>query len=643
VITGEGPGDRRAATRADHGVMAEPDLVRRALAAGISPVYENWRRERVEVPEKTLEALLAAFDRGGGMPPGPALPTVPAGRPAPERTALPALPRSRTWGFTVQLYSVRSRQSWGHGDLADLAELVTWSGRELGAGFILLNPLYAAEPLPPVSPSPYLPMTRMFLSPLYLRIEDVPEYQGLAASTRDHIQQLAAPLRAQDTSADLLDRDAVWRAKRSALELMSQVRLSTSRQEQFDAFLADRGADLERWAAWCALAEQHGPDWRRWPDRLRSPAAGVSVVAGEPSLRSAAQFHSWLQWQCDQQLAAAQRAALEAGMPVGIIGDLPVGVHPGGADAWAHQDLFVLGLDVGAPPDSFNQLGQDWGQPPWHPQRLAAADYRPLAELFRASLRGAGGLRVDHVMGLTRLWCIPEGEPPGNGAYVSYDAGASLGALAGTAAQAGAIAVGEDLGTVDPLLTGRLDEHHILGTMMAWFATQRDGSPLPPQRWRRTCMATVGTHDVPPVAGYVAGDQVNLRASLGLLSQPLETERAEARRTVERWQAALITAGLLRPDDGWPDPAEFTVALYGYLGRTPSLLTGVSLADAVGDQRTQNVPGTNTEYPNWRIPLCDAAGRSVLIEDLGDSPLLQDVVAEVSAGHARRASPARRA
>jgi 4-alpha-glucanotransferase len=625
--------------------MAEPDIVRRAVAAGIAPVYENWRHERVEVPEKTLEALLAALDRAGNAPPAPApsaLTADLAGPGQPDHGGLPVLPAARIWGFTVQLYSVRSRRSWGHGDLADLAELVAWSGRELGAGFILLNPLHAAEPLPPVSPSPYLPMTRMFMSPLYLRVEDIPEYRRLAPGERDHIQQLAAPLRAQNTSPDLIDRDAVWRAKRAALELISQISLSQGRQAQFDAFQADRGTDLEQWAAWCALAEQHGPDWRGWPDGLTSPEAGVRFVAAQPALRAAATFHCWLQWHCEEQLAAAQRAALDAGMTVGIIGDLPVGVHPGGADAWAHRDLLVLGVNVGAPPDSFNQVGQDWGQPPWHPQRLAAAGYRPLAELFRASLRHAGGLRVDHVMGLTRLWWVPEGEPPDRGAYVSYDADATLGALARTAAQAGAIAVGEDLGTVDRRLRGQLDEHHILGTMMVWFATRADGSPLPPRRWRRACMATVGTHDVPPIAGFVAGDQVTLRARLGLLSQPLETERAEARRTVERWQAALIAEGLLRRDSRWPGPAEFTVALYGFLGLTPSLLTGVSLADAVGDTRTQNVPGTSTEYPNWQIPLCDAAGRAVLIEELGDSGLLRDTVAAASAGDARRASPARR-
>jgi 4-alpha-glucanotransferase len=373
----------------------------------------------------------------------------------------------------------------------------------------------------------------------------------------------------------------------------------------------------------------HGPDWRLWPARYATPAQGVPAVAAAPELRAAAEFHAWLQWQCDQQLAAAQQQAKQAGMRHGIIHDLAVGVQAGGADAWAQPGLLVAGVSVGAPPDGFNQLGQDWGQPPWHPQRLAATGYRPLADLFAASLRHAGGLRVDHVMGLTRLWWIPAGRRADQGAYVSYDQHASVAALAGTAAVAGGIAIGEDLGTVDSWVRTHLADHHILGTMMLWFARQPDGSPLPPARWRRACMATVGTHDVPPVAGFVTGDQVTVRAELGLLNQPLEGERAAAAQSLARWQAALQAAGLLRAGGRPPGPAEFTVAVYGFLSLTPALLAGVSLADAVGDVRTQNIPGTSTEYPNWQIPLCDAAGEPVLLEDLGEHRLLRATVAAV--------------
>jgi 4-alpha-glucanotransferase len=186
------------------------------------------------------------------------------------------------------------------------------------------------------------------------------------------------------------------------------------------------------------------------------------------------------------------------------------------------QGLLVPGFSVGAPPDGFNQLGQDWSQPPWHPRRLAAAHYRPLAELFDATLRHGGGIRVDHVMGLMRLWWIPAGQPPDRGAYVRYDHQASVGELARAAGRADAVAIGEDLGTIDRWVSDYLASRDILGTMMLWFARARDGTPLPPARWRRACMATVGTHDVPPVSGFVTGDQVTVRAELGLLKAPQE-------------------------------------------------------------------------------------------------------------------------
>ncbi|HEX5289203.1 MAG TPA: 4-alpha-glucanotransferase, partial [Streptosporangiaceae bacterium] len=449
--------------------MTDPELARRAEAAGVAPRYLNWVGAQVDVPDASLEAILAAL--AAAPPPASAAPSarpVPSAAPADGRAPVPG---RRSWGLTVQLYSVRSRQSWGHGDLHDLADLARWSGRDLHAGFILVNPLHAAEPRPPVSPSPYLPMTRHYSSPLYLRIEDIPEYAALPPGPRADIEALAAPLRAASTSPDLIDRDAVWAAKRAALELLRQVPLTPGRQAALDAYRTAQGVELECWAAWCALADEHGPDWRHWPGPLRDAPAGRAATAGT----EAAEFHAWVQWLVDEQLAAAQDAARAAGMATGIIHDLAVGVHPGGADAWAHQDLLVQGISVGAPPDSFNQLGQNWSQPPWHPQRLADAGYRPLAELFAAALGQAGGLRVDHVMGLARLWWVPEGMTADRGAYVRYDRAAAVAALAGRAAAAGAVAIGEDLGTVEEGLSAYLSEHGILGTEVLWFAAAPDG------------------------------------------------------------------------------------------------------------------------------------------------------------------------
>jgi 4-alpha-glucanotransferase len=662
--------------RCDHGGVSEPDhLVQRARHAGIVTDYDDWQGNRVEVPADTLAAILDVLDqppsadevepaqagewaadavpgaRAAGAGAGAAKTGAAIAAEAAEADALsaypapeadgggerPVMPSGRQWGFTVQLYSVRSRQSWGHGDLHDLAELARWSGAELGAGFVLVNPLHAAEPLPPVSASPYLPMTRLFTSPLYLRVEDIPEYAALPAADKAAIDRLAAPLRAANNTPYLIDRDAVWTAKRHALQLISKVPLAAPRQTAYESFRAGRGRRLQQWSDWCALAERYGADWRDWPPELTRPTEAARAVAGDPQLAAAAEFHSWLQWHADQQLAAAQHAARAAGMAHGIIHDLAVGVHPGGADAWAMQGLLVPGFSVGAPPDGFNQLGQDWSQPPWHPRRLAAAHYQPLAELFDATLRHGGGIRVDHVMGLMRLWWIPAGQPPDRGAYVRYDHQASVGELARAAGRADAVAIGEDLGTIDRWVSDYLASRDILGTMMLWFARARDGTPLPPARWRRACMATVGTHDVPPVSGFVTGDQVTVRAELGLLKASQERERAEAAAMLAGWQAAARAEGLLTPGQQ-PDPAQFTVALYAYLRKTPALLLGVSLADAVGDRRTQNIPGTSSEYPNWQIPLCDGQGKPVLLEELPRIGLLREVC--TAAGASEPAAPA---
>ncbi|MEP7024740.1 MAG: 4-alpha-glucanotransferase, partial [Actinomycetota bacterium] len=317
--------------------MTDPELIRRAEAAGIAPTYRDWRDQDVAVSDETLIAILDALseqppvsDQPQASEQPPATQTAPAPEPAPpvlpadslpadglpahstrNRTAAPA-PSARSWGFAVQLYSLRSQESWGHGDLRDLADLAAWSARELGAGFVLINPLHAAEPLPPVSASPYLPMTRRFTSPLYLRVTDIPEYAELTDPQRWRIDALGAPLRARNSTSDLIDRDEVWAAKRAALEIIHQVPRSPWRQERFRRFREREGIGLAHWAAWCALAEIHGPDWRNWPAEARDVRSAMNVTAAWP-LAAAADFHAWLQWAADEQLAAAQQAAVDAG------------------------------------------------------------------------------------------------------------------------------------------------------------------------------------------------------------------------------------------------------------------------------------------------------------------------------------------
>ena len=305
----------------------------------MTTAYRDWQDRKIQVSDQTLEAVLAVL--GAAPPPARARPgrstagSEPLAAPwhPADHPAAPSGPRSG-WGFTVQLYSVRSRHSWGHGDLRDLADLAAWSGRELGAAFVLINPLHAAEPLPPVSASPYLPMSRRFLSPLYLRVEDIPEYALLPSAQRQQIAALAAPLRAGNSSPALIDRDAVWAAKRAALEIVQAQPLAPARRAAFRRFAVREGQALDDWATWCALAEIHGPDWRSWPSALRSPRS-AAVAAERTRLHARIEFHSWLQWAVQAQRAAAQAAARAAGMSIGVIGDLAVGAHPGGADAWA--------------------------------------------------------------------------------------------------------------------------------------------------------------------------------------------------------------------------------------------------------------------------------------------------------------------
>ena len=384
----------------------------------------------------------------------------------------------------------------------------------------------------------------------------------------------------------------------------------------------------------------HGPDWRAWPAALANPRS-AEVASLRRELAGQVDFHVWLQWLTAEQADAAQRAARRAGMTIGVVSDLAVGSHPGGADAWARQDVIVTGVSVGAPPDEFNQRGQDWTLPPWHPGWLAAYAGGPVAELVAATTRHAGGLRIDHVMGLARLWWIPAGMSPGQGTYVRYDHELVGDALCVEAARAQAVTIGEDLGTVEPWLHDFLADRRVLGTSMLWFERRPDGTPRQPGEWRRGCLAMVGTHDMPPAAAFLTGEQITIRAGLGLLTEPEADERVAARREVGGWLDMLAREGLLgRPAE--VSAEQFTVALYGYLARTPAMLIGVSLAEAVGERRPQNLPGTVNEYPNWRIPLADRDGAPVLLEDLPAHPGVRAVAGAVSGGLRPAAGSARR-
>lgn len=498
---------------------------------------------------------------------------------APSR--MPEVPR--TWGWMLQLYSLGTDRSWGMGDYGDLAEMARRAGTEQGAGVLLVNPVQAFVPSKPLQRSPYSPSSRRYANPLYLRVTDTAAFREADASTQRDVLALRP-----DPSSELIDYDEVWAAKLAALELL----WATGPTQPTDI-----DPDLRAFATFSALAEQHGADWRQWPEELRDPS-GDAVADSQDSLGDRIAFYAWLQRLCREQLDAARAAAHDAGMAVGIVHDLPVGVDPGGADAWAQQDAFAPDVRVGCPADAFNPLGQDWGLPPWRPDRLAASGYAPFRDVIRSVLRHGDGIRIDHIAGLWRLWWIPPGEPAHRGTYVHYDADVMLGILALEASRAGAIVVGEDLGTVEDVVTETMHERGMLSSAVLWF--ERDweapGQPhVPPERWEPETMASISTHDLPTVTGWLQDERVRVQAELGLLAGSAEEAYAEAKADRDAMLDLLRAEGI--------DEDDPVVALHAVIARAASRLVLSSPADAAGQLDQPNLPGTVDEYPNWRIRL----------------------------------------
>jgi 4-alpha-glucanotransferase len=519
----------------------------------------------------------------------------------------------RVWGYSTQLYSLRSAGSWGFGDLVDLADLATWSATQQFAGFVLVNPLHAAESTPPLEASPYLPMSRRYVNPLYVRPEAVPEYAELDKADRARIAALKQGLADLLDGTELIDRDRVWDAKIAALRVVFEHGLRPARRMAFEDFVRREGRGLRQFATWSVLVIAHGPNWREWPEELRLASSNdVSAFATEHAAE--VRFHQWLQFVADEQVHAAHRTARSSGMRIGVMNDLAVGVSAKSAEAWSYQNLFADGLSVGAPPDHFNQAGQDWSQAPWRPDRLEELSYAPYRAMVTGILRNSGGIRVDHIMGLFRLWWIPEGLGPGRGSYVRYNHEALVGILALEAHRAGALVVGEDLGVVEPWVRDYLRSRGILGTSIAWFERDASGQPLPPDAWREYCLASVTTHDLPPTAGYLAGDHIRLQHELGLLTESLEAELGTAQTELDAFIEALRRGGFLAADA--TDVEDIVLALHRYLVATPSRVLCAALTDAVGERRTQNQPGTHLEYPNWRVPLAGPDGHPLPLEDV---------------------------
>jgi 4-alpha-glucanotransferase len=479
-----------------------------------------------------------------------------------------ALPDGLTgWGWAAQLYAVRSRDGWGVGDLGDLRSLGSWSKRR-GAATLLVNPLHAVRPGTPQEPSPYFPSSRLFRNPLYLRIQDLP------GARDDPVVSALVLEAAQLRDAPIIDRDRVMPLKLRALEaLWSGFRGDPG----FDAYVAREGMLLERFACFCVLAERHAGPWTSWPARYRR-ADGRAVRDLATTDRSRVDFHRWLQWSLDTQLA-------RAGRELPLVHDLAVGFAPDGADAWLWQDVVASEARIGAPADDFNPAGQDWGVPPFDPGRLRAAGYAPLVATMRRMMGAGIGVRIDHVMGLFRLWWVPLGAmDPSAGAYVRYPAAELLDILALESFRSGCGVVGEDLGTVESGVRSELHRRGLLSYRLAWFESR------PPERYPSQALAALTTHDLPTAAGVwtgadliemeATGRPVNRRAELGL------------RRRLRRLAGASDS-----------DPTSLVVErAYASLARAPSRLVVATLDDACLAQRRPNMPG-DTARPNWSIPL----------------------------------------
>lgn len=496
----------------------------------------------------------------------------------------------RAWGWAVQLYAARSRSSWGMGDLGDLRDLVRWSAQELGAGFCLVNPLHAVAPTLPQEPSPYFPSSRRFLNPLYLRVEEV----AGAADLGSELEEMASAGRALNDDRRI-DRDQVWRLKSDALE---RIWSRSGGGPEFDRWLADASDALSEFAAWSALAETHGPNWRKWPTELRSPSSSA-VASFMAEQQDRIRFHAWLQWLTSQQLAAA-------GAGLALIQDLPIGVNPNGADAWAWQDVLAEGVSVGAPPDEFNSQGQNWGLPPFVPWRLRRAGYQPLIETIRATMATAGGLRVDHVMGLFRLWWVPAEAGAKDGAYVRYNSDELLDIVALESARAQAPVVGEDLGTVEPGVREAMAERAMMTYKLLWF--EEDD----PATWSPGSMAAITTHDLPTVVGMWSGSDLRQQAELGL--EPNEEATQEIHHRLG--EACQL-------DDDASDE-DVVLAAHRLLGRAPSVLLTATLDDAMAEPERPNMPGADDKRDNWSLAL------PVALDDFRQLPLPRQISAILS-------------
>ena len=556
-------------------------IFERAAEWGIETQHVDGLGRRRVVEPQVLARILDSMAAGGAAPP--------VTRPQASTRVLPqqayqgadGAPR-RTWALAVQLYGVRSRRNWGHGDFTDLANLIELAAT-LGAAGIGLNPLHALFDDRAQEASPYFPNSRFFLNPLYIDVEAVPEFPGVeAAGLTPELDALRA--------REFVDYEAVANAKARALALAFEVfrrRGDESRQRQFRRFRRERAPLLAQFAAFEVLRRRFAKPWWEWPEEFRRPDAKCLKKLRRSDGEAVAQVE-FVQWIADQQLGACRERARRLGLPIGLYLDIAVGVRADGFDAWSDQSFILPGIEIGAPPDLLNTQGQRWGLAGFNPVDLINRNCEPFRQVLRASMRHAGAIRLDHVLGLKRLYLIPRDVAADAGAYIRFPFEALLAAIAQESVANQCIVIGEDLGTVPEGFREMLAAWGLWSYQVMLFERARDGGFNSPDRYRENALVTFATHDLPTFAGWISGHDLAVKRALGLDPGESDQDRAAAKEALGR---AMAWRGL--PALDFPSVAKF-------LADTPSRLMVVSLEDALGMLDQVNIPGTIEEHPNWR-------------------------------------------
>ena len=517
----------------------------------------------------------------------------------------------RTWLLAVQLYGVRSSRNWGIGDFTDLAALLELAA-ELGADGVGLNPLHALFDDRPEDCSPYSPNSRLFLNALYIDVAGIAEFE-----TGSEVNKAAARLR----DGHFVDYRGVaelkWRALRAAFEQFT-ARPAAGRREDFDAFRAERAPLLSRFACFEVLRHKFGQAWWEWPAAWRSPDDAKCAALRRGDDATEIEFVEFVQWTADRQLRACRDLARQLGMKVGLYLDVAVGVQSGGFDAWNEQTAISRHLSVGAPPDPLNLAGQNWGLAGFNAAGLELQLFEPYREMLRASMRYAGAIRLDHVLGLKRLYLVPHGFAADNGAYVQMPFEALLAVTAQESAAQRCIVIGEDLGTVPEGFRDTMAAWGIWSYQVMMFERDDRGAFHSPDRYLPNALVTFNTHDLSTYAGWRSFGDLKIKRSLGI--DPGESDDA-------RWHALAMLDEVLRHHGIHSNDLN---AIAAFLSRTRSRLMAVQLEDLLGVIDQPNIPGTVNEHPNWRQRL------PVTIDDIAheiDIGALKDATHERANGY----------